>query len=163
MPTQTYTPLATVTLASTASSVTFSSIPATYRDLIVVASYSVTSAANSLIRVNGDSGANYNMVMMNGNDGGSPTGSTSYTGNEFYFSWSAAIPTNEIGTGVIQFLDYSATDKHKSGLIRHGSSREVTTFATRWANTTAISSISLTASATTYRVGSTFSLYGVIA
>ena len=36
MPTPTYTPLATVTLGTSAASVTFSSIPATYRDLILI-------------------------------------------------------------------------------------------------------------------------------
>jgi hypothetical protein len=64
MPTPTYTPLATVTLASTASSVTFSSIPATYRDLVVVHNNfgTVNNDANSNFRFNGDSGSNYSRV-----------------------------------------------------------------------------------------------------
>jgi hypothetical protein len=36
MPTSTYVALATTTLGATAASVTFSSIPATYRDLLLV-------------------------------------------------------------------------------------------------------------------------------
>jgi hypothetical protein len=57
MPTPTYTPLATVTLGTTAASVTFSSIPATYRDLIFVLS-GLGGSANITLRYNGDSGSN---------------------------------------------------------------------------------------------------------
>ena len=43
-PTSTYAALATTTLASSASSVTFSSISGSYRDLVVVANYKKADA-----------------------------------------------------------------------------------------------------------------------
>jgi hypothetical protein len=63
----TYEPIATTTLGSSASSITFSSIPATYTDLrlVVVAQYS--SENNLYIRFNNDSGTNYSGTAINGN------------------------------------------------------------------------------------------------
>ena len=69
MPTPTYTPLANVTLASTTSTVTFSSIPATYRDLLVVAQCGVVGPAteNLQLSLNNDTtNANYAAVQMSG-------------------------------------------------------------------------------------------------
>jgi hypothetical protein len=65
MPTSTYVALATTTLGATAASVTFSSIPATYRDLVLV--YNGTTSANIGVDVefNGDTNsANYSRVFM---------------------------------------------------------------------------------------------------
>jgi hypothetical protein len=64
MPTPTYIPLATVTLGSADSSVTFSSIPATYRDLILVLNGTRSTTSGVRARANADAGANYPMVYM---------------------------------------------------------------------------------------------------
>ena len=161
MPTPTYTPLATVTLASSAASVTFSSIPATYRDLILVYNGTVNIGATSAIRFNGDSGSNYNEVQMYGVGSGSGTSSSS--------SNQTSLNVGYPGTGLTQIslaiLDYSATDKHKTTLSRSDNAAVVTSaHAGRWASTSALTSISFsTTGVITYAAGSTFSLYGVIA
>jgi len=153
---QDYIPLATVTLGSSTGTITFSSIPATYRDLILVCQY--TNDSNPVIRFNSDSGNNYAYVRMYGS--GSSAASDS-GGSEA----SIAIATGSASTGqtsVIQIMDYSATDKHKTVLIRNGlASTFVNASANRWANTAAITSVLFTQG--TYGTGSTFSLYGVIA
>jgi len=77
--TDTYRPLATITLGSTASSITFSSIPATYRDLIIVGN---PLGAEAAARFNGDSGSNYNGVQMWGN--GSNPLSSSFSATSSY-------------------------------------------------------------------------------
>jgi hypothetical protein len=65
-------------------------------------------------------------------------------------------------TSIIQIMDYSATDKHKTVLIRNGlASTFVNASANRWANTAAITTVSFQVG--TYGAGSTFNLYGVIA
>jgi len=80
MPTPTYTPLATVTLGSTAASVTFSSIPATYRDLILIITAQRTgSPVNVGMRFNGDSGSNYSSVFMTGTGSSAISGTVSGT------------------------------------------------------------------------------------
>ena len=63
MATPTYIALATTTLSSAVGSVTFSSIPAGYRDLVLVAE-GLTSGATSNVRMqfNSDTGNNYSLV-----------------------------------------------------------------------------------------------------
>jgi hypothetical protein len=162
MPTPTYTALATVTLGSSVSSVTFSSIPATYRDLIVVASaLAATANSNVILRVNGDAtSGNYSRVTMNG------TGSiaTSSTGDPQFVTEYAYMTTTSRVIIKTSFLDASATDKHKTYLTRSDNSATGTTaLANRWANTAAITSIGLLGDTSNFAAGSTFSLYGVIA
>lgn len=162
MPTNTYTPLATITLTGTDSEIVFSSIPATYRDLILVASNTLTgSATNGFMKVNSDTGNNYNRVQMWGN-GSSPLSYSASGDNGFYaieFAGSGAV-----GAVVMQFMDYSATDKHKTILIRSNVAGSVVmASANRWGNTNAINTISIAPGSGSFAIGSTFSLYGVIA
>ena len=166
MPTPTYTPLATVTLGSSASSVTFSSIPATYRDLIIVLSVKSTSAADQdglFIRLNNDSsnGSRVTMLGRASNERLSDTGTaigTPLAGN----------PAN-LSPIIIQVMDYSATDKHKSVLVRANSDAPsqngvVAAVAGRWASTSAVTSVVLLPEVgPNFASGSTFNLFGVIA
>ena len=161
MPTPTYTPLATVTLGADAASVTFSSIPATYRDLILILNGQSTAGEISF-RLNADSGSNYSQVFMRGS---STTQSGASTFNKaFPFINSVGNATRLVGQ--IQFMDYSATDKHKTNLSRTGyvqnSDSAFSTEATaiRWANTAAITTIAFTSTGS-FASGSTFNLYGI--
>jgi hypothetical protein len=160
MPTPTYIPLATVTLGSSASSVTFSSIPATYRDLVLV--YNGTnnsSTSGMLLRLNADSGNNYNDVIM-ANNGNTPTSATQSSTSNANIFFGTTVRT----LGIAQFMDYSATDKHKAVLIRDNAEGSVVrATAIRWANTAAITSIQVLRSDTTIATGATFNLYGISA
>ncbi len=62
-------------------------------------------------------------------------------------------------------MDYSATDKHKTVLTRYGSAAtDIQATASRWESTAAVNSVTIfDVLGQTYQVGSTFSLYGVIA
>jgi hypothetical protein len=157
MPTPTYTPLATVTLGSSAASVTFSSIPATYRDLILVGQFTGSSAAAALnLRFNSDTG-NYTGVQafFSGAVGSNTT--TSQTLSAIYGA--------NITFATANIMDYSATDKHKTTLTRSGNvgNSEVAMAAFRWASTAAVTTIGLVPAAGTISAGSTFNLYGIVA
>ena len=158
MPTPTYTPLATVTLGTAAASVTFSSIPATYRDLILVSDcrHASTGPRDLLLRPNNDSG-NQTAVVMYG-DG---TSAASVTTSAIVAQYNS---NNENQVGIAQVMDYSATDKHKTVLTRtNNSSTTVSAQAGRWASTSAVTSIVLLYSGVNIEAGSRFDLYGVIA
>jgi hypothetical protein len=162
LPTPTYTALATVTLASATSSVTFSSIPATYRDLILVVNGQFTTATGLGIRLNGDTGANYPLIVLD-NDGGTPRSATDSSATSFYGSWSGTTSGTRYNNE-LQLMDYSATNKHKTALWRNGYTdnsgiSRVSAFAGRWANTAAVTSINIFA--TNMNTGFTFSLYGI--
>jgi hypothetical protein len=167
MPTATYTPLANVTLGSSASSVTFSSIPATYRDLILVFEGSVNTGDRVVaIRFNSDSGSNYSRVQMAGTGSSTSSSPLSGTATDFYYQATASQQTN----AVVQIMDYTATDKHKSMVSRANTpAAYVFANAHRWASTAAITSLQVFPATGSYgangsfNIGSTFSLYGVIA
>jgi hypothetical protein len=159
MPTPTYTPLATTTVAIAAASITFGSIPATYRDLILVVDATLSTFNNAFLRFNADTGSNYNYVFMFGN--GSSTGSITTANTSGYIGDISSTTRNN---NIIQVMDYSATDKHKTYLTRPNISDSSTVaLAGRWANTAAITSLTIIPSAGLISIGSTFSLYGVIA
>jgi hypothetical protein len=164
MPTPTYTPLATVTLGTAVSSVTFSSIPATYRDLIIAFDGLATANQSFGFRFNGDTGNNYSTVVMR-SQGNTPEAS-SFTDSSISFN----ISTTTSGTrcmSIAQIMDYSATDKQKAVLVRGNYDqpsvgRFVEAQANRWANTSAVNSI-VVSSGSNLGVGSRIDLYGVIA
>jgi len=163
MPTPTYTPLANVTLGSATSSVTFGSIPATYRDLICVVVATGSTTLQGRIRLSGDTGSNYNNVRMSGS--GSATSSNELSNQTSGFLSVIAQATT---TGALQMniniMDYSAIDKQKTIISRADQAVNGTeAFANRWANTAAVTSVQILTSTGNWAAGSTFALYGVIA
>lgn len=162
MATPTYDLLDSVTLSSSSSSVTFSSIDQSYRDvvLIVEALGNASSAANVLVTFNSDSGSNYPYVGMSGN------GSTaiSFTGTSTSISGFGSDGTTRVFSS-FQINDYSATGKHKTVLVRANRPDSVIQArAARWANTSAITTVTITDNlANGYAAGSTFYLWGVAA
>lgn len=163
MPTPTYDLIASNVLSSSASSVTFSSIPATYRDLIVVVQYlSSTGTASLELRLNSDTGANYHRVWMVG-DGSTASSFSETSATEVFLSSDTGAGTTGEHLSVIQIMDYSATDKHKTILSRgNRASSGVTAQAARWANTAAVNTVLLRTSSNNFASGSSFYLYGLV-
>lgn len=160
MGTATYIPLANVTLASSASSVSFSSISQAYRDLVLVVTGKTTAAGAWFIcQFNGDTATNYNYVSMYGN--GSTATSLTEIGNNYIYL--ASYDGTNASTAVANIMDYSATNKHKTVLIRGNNSGDrAEARASRWASTSAITSVVIkNADATNILTGTTLALYGI--
>jgi hypothetical protein len=152
-----YTALANVTLGSNANSVSFSSVGQGYRDLVLVVTGVPTTAEQFFyLYFNSDTGSNYSRLEMLG------TGSTPAT-----FTAANLIPitlnASNVGTNIIQIMDYSATDKHKSVLYRSANPSSNTLMgAGRWANTAAVTTVTITGfNAGQMAAGTTLALYGV--
>ena len=161
-----YVPLATKTLTATATSVTFSSISQAYRDLVLVWSGAGVATVIPAVQFNSDTGNNYNMVSAYGYAGAASSGSIANYSKVFSLNYGVQSPA--IGLATFNIMDYSATDKHKSLLVRgnvaSGSYPEVSMWASRWANTAAVTSIKvLDESAGSFAIGSVFTLYGIAA
>lgn len=160
-----WTPLANLTLGSSATTVTFSSISSSYRDLVLVVVGGSSSYSTFEIKFNGSS-TSYTWAGMETNGGSSayvPSGaSTALVGNYNY--WVEDIGTSNT-TYQLQLFDYAQTSKHKSALYRvSAAATGVGNYFGRWANTSAVSSISVArAAGNTWRNGTTFALYGVSA
>lgn len=159
---QNTTALATITLQEASSTVTFSEIPNTYRDLVLLIHADGTAQTELYIRINGDTGATYTSVRMQGS--GSTAGGATYSGtNGMRLNGNGDIMTNFSFNAVISFPDCSATDKHKTVLSRTNSSNGVDACAGRYPSTNAISSITAYPNSGSFDVGSTFALFGRIA
>jgi len=176
MPTSTYTPLATVTLGSSAASVTCSSIPATYRDLILVvtgrSTYTTDAGEGLSLRLNSDSGSNYSYVRMGGTGSSAFSDTASSQTRAFVSSMRSSASSNTSpSVSIVQIMDYSATDKHKTILGRGtpDAGDGVTAHASRWANTAATTTVgifperNLQGASSQWAIGTTLNLYGVIA
>jgi hypothetical protein len=156
----TYTPIQTYTIPSNTGSYTFSSIPSTYTDLVLVASmkYTVTGDYTKLT-FNSDVSANYSSTLIIGN-GTSASSSRTTSANFIATSYDA---NNETFTDIFNIQNYSNTTTYKTILNRHSvAGTRAEALVGLWRNTAAISSIILTAN-TAYAAGSTFTLYGVLA
>jgi hypothetical protein len=152
-----YVALANITLGSSASSVTFSSIPASFRDLVLVFNGTGSGTTGNLrMTFNGSTLSNFSDVRMYNfnNSSGSDT-----TGGDSLVSLGSL---NNRQASVVNIMDYSATDKHKTYLFRGGAPAVGSgASANRWASTAAITSIVLINTAGTLDAGSTFALYGI--
>jgi hypothetical protein len=157
----TYEPIATQTLASPATTITFSSIPSTYTDLVLVSNLFGTGSANIFIRLNSDSGANYSNTMLTGN--GTSTASSRNTSTaQINVVNSGSSLNSRWGNCIMQFNNYSNTTTNKTVLMRFNvAGAEVTANVGLWRDTSAINAIELRTTVATYDTGSTFTLYGI--
>lgn len=159
----TYTPIATQTLGSAASSVTFSSLPQNYTDLIIVGS--VKNTANNgdevAFQLNGDTSSSYSRTRIFGD------GSTASSGRASNQTKGALAinSTAQFSTVIANFQNYSNGTTNKT-VISRGSdaSNYVSAYVSLWRNTSPITQITLLPdSGTTFVSGSTFTIYGVAA
>jgi len=151
----TYTPIATTTAGGSSAVVTFSSIPSTYTDLVIVCNFLAMSAGGVNLTYNNDTGANYSNTEIYGD--GSTAVSARGSSQRIAFT-NASNPMNAI----INVQNYANSTTYKTLLNRWNSS--LYTFATvgLWRSTASINRIDLTASSN-IAAGSTFTLYGIAA
>lgn len=160
--TPTYILLNQITLAAASSSVTFSNIPQNYGDLVLCINGSLSSSGVTQLNPNGDSAnTNRSAVYMSGSViAGASSGTLGAQNVRNIGSLNGTSRFN----AEIQLMDYSATDKHKTFLIRYDDSAVATeAMVQRYAVTTALTSLNLTTSGGNFTVGTTFYLYGVYA
>lgn len=159
----TYIPIATNTLNATAASVTFSSIPNTYTDLVLIINAGASVNNTDIdINVNGDTAANYSRTILYGT--GSAAGSTrESSATKFRLTYYGNATTDFSWVGIVNFMNYSNTTTYKTFLskARNAVTYGVNDQAGIWRNTAAISSMVITNASGTFNIGSTFTLYGI--
>lgn len=164
---QTYEPIASQTLTTSASEIIFSSIPGIYTDLVLVVSSMRTSGGYiHQVQFNSDSGSNYSSTVLNGGVSGSTALSTRYTSGTFlYATYGVGGTTTNPDALTIQIMSYANTNIFKTTLVSAASvgSGSVERIVGLWRSTNAITSIRIwpTSGAPNYASGSTFSLYGI--
>jgi hypothetical protein len=158
--TATYEPIATETLGTAQASVTFSSIPATYTDLVLVFNGTIGSGVQNMeLRFNGDTTTNYSETRFFGTGAATSTDRTS--------------TTNQIRVGniyttqtvnIIQIMNYANATTFKTVLVRSNNAGNfVSMHSGLWRKSPeAITTVFVRpAAGVNFAVGSTVTLYGI--
>ena len=163
MPT-TYEPIATQTLGTASATVTFNSIPQTYTEIVLVGSYTATATLDTRLTFNSDTGTNYSATRLMG-DGTSATSNRSSNRAFIDLNYVGGVGTTAPTVSTLHIMNYSNTTTYKSTLLRanemSGTYQGTELIAGIWRSTSAITTITITTSTSTYAAGSSFILYGV--
>ena len=166
--------IATATGTGSSTTITFSSIPSTYKHLQLRWNARDTfSAGNTPINfalvINGDTGTSYVHHELIGN--GSSVSSANNIGYNNGFFRNAAVAgsgvANMMGTGIADFIDYASTTKYKTiraftGYNTNGTITDnIELQSNLWTSTSALTSFTLTSNGNAFTTTSTFALYGI--
>lgn len=160
-------------LGAPAASVTFSSIPSTYRGLMLIwLARGDTAATNTtfLMQLNGDTGANYDSQLVD------VSGTTTLAGTEVVAGTSMTLgvlsantaPASVPGQGWLKIFGYAATTLQKvvNGQVAYKLANSTTNIqhgisSGHWRNNVAVTSMLVKPGAGNFVAGSTFVLYGL--
>lgn len=164
--------IASTTLSSANTTITFSSIPDTYEHLqLRMYTRDGTPGAslyNIDIRLNNDSASNYTTHNLWGN-GASAVAAASISQTRIGIGWhpSSGVTSNTFAVTIVDILDYASTNKYKTargmtGFDANGSGR-VGLRSGLWLSTSAVNRVDVlgATSGTEFVAGSVFSLYGL--
>jgi hypothetical protein len=165
--------IATSTVGSGGTaSVTFSSIPSTYKHLQIrwlMRSNRASGTNDGLqVRFNSDTGSNYSNHLLYGDGAGAyAANGVSTTSMPLGYGASNNITASIFGAGVIDILDYANTSKYTTargltGLDTNGSDGTVGLASGNWRNLDAVSSITIfPGTGTLFNQYSQLALYGI--
>jgi nitrous oxidase accessory protein NosD len=164
----TYTPIFTYTVSGSAvSNFTWSSIPATYTDLIIVTGMISSSGGNGMgVQFNSDTGSNYSYARIIGSGASGSGDNTSGAANiSIYGSEPSSFTATVFSNAEIYIPNYAGSN-YKSTLINsvlenNASTSYVTFVAGLWSSTSAINRVTLSTSLL-FTQYSTASLYGIL-
>lgn len=157
----TYELITSYTVPSNTTSVTLSSIPSTYTDLVIVGNYKVVNGGGVgfSLRFNSDTGNNYEFMGFAAN-GSANSGNY---GQPYNMSYVAIALDNPLTTTVAYVNDYATTGKYKTILAHSGNSGFNSAYTGNWNNTaSAINSVTFVCDGgSNITAGGIFTLYGI--
>jgi hypothetical protein len=165
---KTYEPIATQTLGSANAVITFSSIPATYTDLrlSLVANAITSTAQGYTLRFNGDTAGNYSFTTFIGWSGNSVAALPDANQTFIRLSGRQIAPSTTMPSfSLVDIMNYTSTSLTKAILATVNESKDATPSNViklngLWRSTSAINSITLTASAS-FPTGTIATIYGI--
>ena len=167
----TYTLISSYTASGTVSSITLSSIPSTYTDLVVLGSTRSSSGATAAyVQINSNTGNNYSFTRIRATGTAATSARSAATGPAggslgSYPGWSTAT-ANTFDNLELYIPNYLASQNKQLGWWgvneNNATAAYIITSAILYQNTTAISSLTFAPSdGTNYIAGSSFYLYGI--
>jgi hypothetical protein len=160
----TYEPIATTTLGSAAQEITFSSIASTWKDIKIVVIGKTTSSGKLVyLRFNGDTGANYSGLYLNGDGSAAFSGARTSTTQMSLSEQGTPTPPNPVlitanvfsyaGSTFKTVLGEETSDNNGNGAVGRN--------VGLWRSTAAITSITIRTSSSGFDTGTTATLYGI--
>jgi len=165
-----YELIQTQLISSSTSSLTFSSIPSTYKHLQIRATIRTDRAGNQddlmMVRLNGDTGSNYAAhAMYNGSSQVQTLSQTSQTYWRALYVNGSGAATNAFAGLIMDILDYGVTTKNTTMRALNGGHEYnwIALASGVWMNTAAVTSITFNMPLTSanFVSGTRFSLYGI--
>jgi len=166
----TYTLISSNVLASSAASVTFSAIPATYTDLVLRYSARGTTGGTTItaqIVINSDTASNYSRTNLYG-DGSSATSVRGTSDTLFYYGFSivgSSATANTFSNAEAYFPNYTVSSNKPysahSANETNATAADMGIIAGLWRNSAAINSFVISAISGNIASGSSFYLYGI--
>jgi hypothetical protein len=163
----TYEPIATSSPTGNPTEIIFSSIPATYTDLVLVVTAKSSASSNIYVIVNSDTGSSYSWVNVYGT--GSTAGSNRALSNSFglLLDYYGGPDNNNNEITISNFQNYSNTTTFKTCISRsNNAALGVDAVVSLWRSTSAINSLKLglgSARTDTFATGTVATLYGIAA
>ena len=155
----TYEPIQTQTVGTAVSSVTFSSIPQTYTDLVLVTSGTSSGGAQMTLRINGAT-TNYSSNCLSGN--GSSVDSRFITGLTYIQLGYHDYFTSSQSNAITHIMNYTNTTTFKTVLNRtNNAAVGVGLSAGLYRSTAAITTFDALPLLANWSVGTVFTLYGI--
>lgn len=147
------------------STITFSSIPSTYKSLQIRVIVKSSSAGTAGVRINGVSTSTYYSHDMYGN--GATAATQASVGNRMqYLIQTTDLAHTGHAVAIIDIIDYASTSKYKTvrsfnGFDRNGAG-EIYLSSALYQGTDAVSSITIyDTGSTNWTTGTSFALYGI--
>jgi hypothetical protein len=160
--TATYSLIDSQTLSSAVASITFSSIPSTFTDLVIITNVKVSTQQDINLRLNGDTATNYSNTWLTGN-GTSPL-SGRYTNLTWAYTDHYAVADSGAFNynSIININNYASANTYKVILSRaNNATTGVDVCVNMWRSNAAITSVTLIPGSGNLAIGSTFRLYGI--
>ena len=162
-----YESISTVTVgAGGVASISFSSIPSTYKHLQfrMMLKGTVASAA-LLVQYSGDTASNYNNHYLEGSGASASAGYDATSAMIIYGSMAPTAATNVFSGGVLDILDYTNTNKYKTSRTLIGNDTNGAGYidfdSGLWRSTSAISSALFYPTSGNFAQYSQIALYGI--
>lgn len=163
----TYEPIASQTLGSGVGTLTFSDIPGSFTDLVLVVVFGAATAGATLrVRVNSDTGSNYSYTYLTGNGTAASSSRQSSVTSGAVALTGVGASTALQNVAVAHFMSYANTNVFKT-ILGSGASaaNEVDRVVSLWRSTSAITSISVSPGGSfpthNFASGTTGALYGI--
>ena len=158
-----YEVISTQTLGSAVTTVTFSSIPQTYTDLVLVCSTKPSSSAYlGYIKLNNDATSLYSETLLYGTGSVAGSARESNRTSGYVSNWTTANSTSLFTVFQIHFMNYANTSIYKTYIARSSDAgTEVNASVNLYRSTSAITQIAFSVNTGNLDIGSTFTLYGI--